>query len=914
MLFAALLALPSSRRDALHHGLVEHERGKVHRHEVHQHQSLERDAAMSSSGATSIPTNAFLDSNNNLREPSILVRNQKAECPDAQCPRAKMENIGYMAKGYNILKGNPYSTIPGVDPGFTDRAGGLIWDIGYGLGQETADGRYQVPDFTIIEHNEGCSLAMTTTTSSNEAALEESYSNKVSVSAEASSGLYSGQFSANTEWSGFSSSQSSEMTTDITSSADCVVYHTKIPKFSEKPKFTENFLAGVASLIHMKPTDESEAPADLEAEAEGDLQNLERPTDGVSSAGASYETALKPFYTFFDEFGTHWQEYTKMGARFGLTTKIKEKELEELEKGGLTVDVSASIAWVQKAECPNDPCKEKEGPALKRTNGRKPSKVSDDDDDWKGDDAEDLEKSEPMVERSRVLHEQKVLRYKSTSPSSSPRHVYSEPMGWESRWVPEDEPRVTARRLSSVSVGSVADDFSQTDMERSAGQVSASGGAESNKMQAEKMKSKSESMKMISFGAKPRGDVLEWAEQTEDENMPIIYQLSDVCELVKLAMVRDFVSSEKRYCNVLNTHKKCGGRCLSKAKVCPTEQARLPPCELSRAGQKCTVGPETNDKCGTEDLENCGSKSVYYNVPRRHQLKQSEIEADINGIITTVTDEQIENVYTACKEAQMSKNYCEYVKDAEQIATMTCKPPEGKLVERPVFECTSHYECEGKKTPMHNKCVNNKCVMQYKRIVDVAMVSAEDRNNNHCSDPSLSRVERGGQGTYEVVEVEGDVSGWDNEFKDQIRGKTSEMQIRLCVKYSEAAVTEDLNTRGVCQMMLAYGESCGREEAGLSFTPVTRGAESDGNFKQEETGPALWLCMSYQGCEGRSGDAGGKRALTKLGLVRNEGTCPKSMPSGSKVWQVGGGFNGDLNKDMNTGGDVYLCQQNEKAF
>ena len=448
-----------------------------------------------------------------------------------------------------------------------------------------------------------------------------------------------------------------------------------------------------------------------------------------------------------------------MGARFSLTTKIQEKELEKLEKGGLTVDVSASIAWIKQADdCPGSPCDKDE------------KKENDDggeggmfDVGGKSIFDEDLERPH----HPRVLHEQKVLRYKSTSSSSSPRHVYSEPMGWESRWVPEDEPRVTARRLSAVSVGSVADDFSQTDMERSAGQVSASGGAESNKMQAEKMKSKSESMKMISFGAKPRGDVLEWAEQTEDENMPIMYQLSGVCELVKLAMVRDFVSSEKRYCNVLDTHKKCGGRCLSKAKVCPTEQARLPPCELSRAGQKCTVGPETNDKCGTEDLENCGSKSVYYNVPKRHQLKQSEIDADIHGIITTVTDEQIENVYTACKEAQMSKNYCMYVKDVEQIATMTCKPPEGKLVERPVFECTAHLECEGKKTPMHNKCVNNKCVMQYKRIVDVAMVSAEDRNNNHCSDPSLSRVERGGQGTYEVVEVEGDVSSWDNEWKDQ---------------------------------------------------------------------------------------------------------------------------------------------------
>ena len=94
------------------------------------------------------------------------------------------------------------------------------------------------------------------------------------------------------------------------------------------------------------------------------------------------------------------------------------------------------------------------------------------------------------------------------------------------------------------------------------------------------------------------------------------------------------------------------------------------------------------------------------------------------------------------------------------------------------------------------------------------------------------------------------------------------------------------------------------------------GARSDGNFKQEETGPSLRLCLSYQGCEGRTGDneANPKMALTQLGLVRDEGNCPASMSSGSRVWQVGGGFNGDLNKDMWSGGTVHLCQQNEEAF
>ena len=90
-----------------------------------------------------------------------------------------------------------------------------------------------------------------------------------------------------------------------------------------------------------------------------------------------------------------------------------------------------------------------------------------------------------------------------------------------------------------------------------------------------------------------------------------------------------------------------------------------------------------------------------------------------------------------------------------------------------------------------------------------------------------------------------------------------------------------------------------------------RGAESDGNFKQDEDGPSLRLCLSYQGCEGRSE---AKHALTKLGLVRNKGTCPSSMSSGSRVWQVGSSFNGDLNKDMWSGGKVHLCEQNEKGF
>ena len=112
-------------------------------------------------------------------EPSVLVRTQTASCPDAQCPRAKMENVGYFAKGYNIYYGNPMTTEAGVDPGFTDHAGGLIWKLEYNDNLETADGRYQIPDKTIVEHNHGCSLSMTTTTSSSESELQEEYEDRL---------------------------------------------------------------------------------------------------------------------------------------------------------------------------------------------------------------------------------------------------------------------------------------------------------------------------------------------------------------------------------------------------------------------------------------------------------------------------------------------------------------------------------------------------------------------------------------------------------------------------------------------------------------------------------------------------------------------------------------------------------------
>ena len=89
---------------------------------------------------------------------------------------------------------------------------------------ETVDGRYQVPDHTIVEHNVGCTLAMTTTSSSTESQRAEEYESKVSMSAEFDGAMYSGAFSASADWSGLSEKSETEKMTKITSSADCVKY------------------------------------------------------------------------------------------------------------------------------------------------------------------------------------------------------------------------------------------------------------------------------------------------------------------------------------------------------------------------------------------------------------------------------------------------------------------------------------------------------------------------------------------------------------------------------------------------------------------------------------------------------------------------------------------------------------------
>ena len=232
---------------------------------------------------------------------------------------------------------------------------------------------------------------------------------------------------------------------------------------------------------------------------------------------------------------------------------------------------------------------------------------------------------------------------------------------------------------------------------------------------------------------------------------------------------------------------------------------------------------------------------------------------------------------------------------------MTCNAPPGGIERVPKKpECTSDRSCDGVRSPLHKKCVANKCVMKYKRLVDVGMMTTQDYHSNTCSNMGI---------------------GWDevsidttDSLGNNIRGATSDAKIRLCAKYSEEPVDDkDAATHGVCRMLLSSSECV--EHEGFNFQKVERGGESNGDIGQFEHDPALWLCRAKDGCEGRGLDdpKNPRPALSQIGLARNkEGRCPKTMHKGRGISTLGG-LTGDFNENMNSGGDVWMCEERAKS-
>ena len=243
-----------------------------------------------------------------------------------------------------------------------------------------------------------------------------------------------------------------------------------------------------------------------------------------------------------------------------------------------------------------------------------------------------------------------------------------------------------------------------------------------------------------------------------------------------------------------------------------------------------------------------------------------------------------------------------FLKAEGKFMTMTCDTPPGGIERKPkVPECLNDMQCEGKRSPLHNKCASGVCGMKYKRLVGVGVMTTQDVNSNQCSNMK-------GHGWTEVKIDTTDSLG------NNIKGKTSDSKIRLCAKYSEDPVDEkDAATHGVCKMMISGTDPCA-EHDGYNFVEPILGGMSDGDMNQWEHDPPLWLCVAKDGCEGRGNDdiSNPIPALENIGLARNDdGKCPKELRSGHRIATFNGA-NGDFNQNMGSGGDVWMCEQPAK--
>merc|ERR1719186_2193174 len=209
----------------------------------------------------------------------------------------RMANIGYLFKGYDIMKGNPLR-VDGLKGGPGYRA--PIFKATYASGSKTADGRYLQPDGTTIMDCRGtCSLSFDTEEIFGSKSYQDSLSRKASLSVEG----YDAKFSASADYKEVLSTTEDGSNIYTQSSASCCSYLAE--NLFNGPPLSENFLAFVKSL-----TDEYNKDV--------------------------YQSVI-------DNFGTHYIKRILIGSLYGIQSRITKKDWTSMLEKGLTIETAASV-------------------------------------------------------------------------------------------------------------------------------------------------------------------------------------------------------------------------------------------------------------------------------------------------------------------------------------------------------------------------------------------------------------------------------------------------------------------------------------------------------------------------------------------------------------------------------------------
>ena len=183
-----------------------------------------------------------------------------------------MPNIGYLFRGYNILKGNPLSTGSIYDPGFQQ----FIFKPTYKTDAHTADRRYKVPDNVDVVLTESCNYGFSSETLMTMSDYKQSLMAKASVQGSAAVDLLEGSFSMSIEYDRVRQTVESSSMTIVKSEASCKVYDALVQS-GTPPELSDNFIAYVKRLLK-----------------------------------------TRDYGRFLGAFGTHFVTEVQMGARYGI--------------------------------------------------------------------------------------------------------------------------------------------------------------------------------------------------------------------------------------------------------------------------------------------------------------------------------------------------------------------------------------------------------------------------------------------------------------------------------------------------------------------------------------------------------------------------------------------------------------------
>jgi hypothetical protein len=543
MLLAVAAALPTSSRSravalaALGDEDLETVEMKQPKHQQQRLQALEKNtqeeekkkAAAAAAAAARLPLEKKTQKEEEVPEHEIEITELKqfAECPEEQCPRARIENIGYLGKGYNALYGYPWPKNGGIDQGFKRNGGAGIFQIIYESDpvRETVDGRQEVPDNVQVIAAHGCSLQMTTVSANSELAFQKTISESATYEGSAGFKMFEVGGKASTEYKNFQEARMKRNVDYVFSYAMCDVFRASLDKYAGRPKFTEDFILMGLMLkrLIIGSTDAdpltperlkklSTKQAKRLRSAEGLREKAQNAQTGATTtnyraASDLHELIEATFFDMFDKFGTHYSTDMTFGSMFCLTQIYSEEELHTERE--LYDHVGGSASFGVSGKMGNVLGKLGLGNAM-------------------------LDKEETADAREKCPSKTAMGACKGKSGAAKRKCIQNTEAEENDARCSKQQDDFTQQALGGMMahLDSVNGLLSQLDeFEDWSAEMEGSMHVTKEYKMKIRQKDSSESREIISIGAPPNEDAYEWAQKAGTEAMPIKYSLMPICDL-----------------------------------------------------------------------------------------------------------------------------------------------------------------------------------------------------------------------------------------------------------------------------------------------------------------------------------------------------------------------------------------------